>query len=83
MSGMTGGGRQDSTIIWNLEAELKKFVDEVERLAASNAELIEALEAIVDHQYRVGGKLAVFSGTRAIAIAAIEKANLATNHPKD
>ena len=48
--------------------------EDYERLAAINDELIEALEAIVKHQSSVGGKLAVFSGTRAIAKSAIEKA---------
>jgi len=61
--------------ILRLEDRVKVLEDsELQRLEGINAELIEALEAIVDHQYRVGGKLAVFSGTRAIAKSAIEKA---------
>ena len=66
-----------------LERTTAELHTQNENLRSINAELIEALEAIVKHQDMIGGTMAVFSGTRAIATAAIEKANLATNHPKD
>ena len=48
--------------------------NEIERLTAINAELIEALEAIIKHQsFIAGNSTAALSGTMAIATAAIKK----------
>jgi len=81
--------RVDDTIVWCPRCGTLKDGDDgmyetsTPELVGINDELLAALESIVKHQDMIGGTMAVFSVTHKIAVAAIEKANLATNHTKD
>lgn len=57
------------------DAQEKLYADEIKRLGAMNAELLAALENIVQHQLVIAGELVEFGVVSNIAKAAIKKAS--------